>query len=292
MQHSTQERSWPRISIVTPSLNQAEFLERTILSVLNQNYPNLEYIIVDGGSTDNSIEIIRKYEKYLAHWVSEPDDGQSDALNKGFLKSTGEILGSLNSDDTYEPDALTIAAQYFATHPDADVVYGNANLIDVHDEVIRELRDTGFNKGALIYGTFNIPPQSTFYRRELFFRVGMFRKDLFNAMDYDILLRFCKHDANFAYLAKSLANFRTYADNKTSKYWTNAKIESDKVREEVFGIHGDGLLFRWWRFFYQMRRIALFLLRGELSYTLSRLGARYRSMLGLVSSSGLSRFWK
>ena len=84
---------WPKISIVTPSYNQAEFLERTILSVLNQNYPNLEYIIIDGGSTDGSVEIIKNYEKYLAFWVSEPDNGQADAINKGFIKSTGEIVG-------------------------------------------------------------------------------------------------------------------------------------------------------------------------------------------------------
>ncbi len=111
--------SWPKISIVTPSYNQAEFLERTILSVLNQNYPNLEYIIIDGGSTDGSVEIIKKYEKFLAYWVSEKDKGQADAINKGFKRATGDIVAWQNSDDTYSPDALQSVAGFFRQNPNA-----------------------------------------------------------------------------------------------------------------------------------------------------------------------------
>jgi GT2 family glycosyltransferase len=109
----------PKISIVTPSFNQGKFLEKTILSVLEQGYPNLEYIIIDGGSTDNSVEIIRKYENRLAYWVSEPDCGQSNAINKGFERATGEILGWLNSDDWYHPGALKAVAEVFRVHPNA-----------------------------------------------------------------------------------------------------------------------------------------------------------------------------
>src|SRR5207249_7181500 len=104
----------PRVTIVTPSYNQGQFLERTIVSVLDQHYPNLEYIVMDGGSTDNSIEIIKRYSKYLAHWVSERDGGQPEAINRGFKLSSGEILGWLNSDDRLEPEALKIVAENFA----------------------------------------------------------------------------------------------------------------------------------------------------------------------------------
>ena len=118
-------KNFPKISIVTPSYNQAEFLERTILSVLNQDYPNLEYIIIDGGSTDGSVEIIKKYEKYLAYWVSEKDKGQSDAINKGFQKSTGDILAWLNSDDTYLSGTLFKVVKAFQENPNADLIFGN-----------------------------------------------------------------------------------------------------------------------------------------------------------------------
>ena len=103
--------SWPKISVITPSYNQAEFLEKTILSVLNQNYPNLEYIIIDGGSSDGSVEIIKKYERYIAYWVSEKDDGMYEAINKGLKISTGDILAYLNSDDLYKSNTVKIAAE-------------------------------------------------------------------------------------------------------------------------------------------------------------------------------------
>ena len=122
--------AWPRISIVTPSFNQGRFLERTILSVLNQNYPNLEYIVMDGGSTDESVEIIKKYENYLAYWISEKDNGQSDAIKKGFQKSTGEILAWLNSDDIYLSGALRGVAGFFRDGKGTEVVYGNRYIID------------------------------------------------------------------------------------------------------------------------------------------------------------------
>ena len=115
---------WPKISIVTPSFNQGQFIEQTIRSVLDQNYPNLEYIIIDGGSTDETVEIIKKYEQHLAYWISESDKGQTDAINKGFAKCTGEIFNWINSDDYYEPGVFYRLAQLFANNPSLNVVGG------------------------------------------------------------------------------------------------------------------------------------------------------------------------
>jgi glycosyltransferase involved in cell wall biosynthesis len=120
----------PRITIVTPSFNQAAFIEETILSVLSQEYPSLEYIVMDGGSTDGSVEFIRKYEGKLAYWQSGKDKGQSDAISNGFARATGEILGWLNSDDTLAQGTLRRVGEFFAAHPDVDITYGNMYLID------------------------------------------------------------------------------------------------------------------------------------------------------------------
>ena len=125
-------RLWPKISIVTPSFNQVQFLEETIRSVLLQGYPNLEYIIIDGGSTDGSIDIIKKYSRWLRYWVSEPDSGQSNAINKGFAKASGEIFGYLNSDDLYEPNALKIISSYFMNNSACNLLAGECTVFDDH----------------------------------------------------------------------------------------------------------------------------------------------------------------
>lgn len=135
--------SLPKISIVTPSYNQAQFLEETILSVLKQDYPNLEYIIMDGGSTDGSVDIIRKYEDKLAYWVSKPDKGQADAIYRGFEKSTGEILGWINSDDYYLPGAFNAVGRFFQLKPTTKFLVGNVLIVD--------------SKGKFIYHKYNFP---------------------------------------------------------------------------------------------------------------------------------------
>lgn len=125
-----------KISIVTPSFNQARFLERTMTSVLEQPYPELEYIIIDGRSNDGSREIIQKYQEKLAYWISEPDQGQTDAINKGFTQATGDIFAWLNSDDTYMPGSLPQVASFFENHPAAAAVYSNSNFINENDRII------------------------------------------------------------------------------------------------------------------------------------------------------------
>jgi len=125
-----------KISIITPSYNQGQFLEETIISVLNQDYPNLEYIIIDGGSTDKSVEIIKKYEKYLTYWVSEKDRGQTHAINKGFIKSSGSILNWLNSDDLLVPGAINSVSKAFSKHSEADFCFGDFSIIDTQSNTI------------------------------------------------------------------------------------------------------------------------------------------------------------
>src|SRR6266498_4541205 len=129
-------KTYPRISIVTPSFNQGQYLEKTILSVLEQNYPDVEYIIIDGGSTDSSVEIIEKYEKYLAYWVSEPDHGQAHAINKGLQRATGDLLAWLNSDDFYMPGALHHFAKEAIARPEDSVFVGIGHFVNEQGEVL------------------------------------------------------------------------------------------------------------------------------------------------------------
>lgn len=207
--------SYSKISIVVPSYNQEKFLERTILSILNQNYPNLEFIIIDGGSTDGSVNIIKKYEKYLAYWVSEKDKGQSDALNKGFTKATGDIIGWLNSDDIYLPGILFKIAKLFGKNSAVDIIYGNRLDIDENDEIIGESRFTKFSLVVYRYDGLPLGTQSTFWRRNLFSKIGMLDVDLQFDMDYEFFLRAALKKSKFKYVPYYLGVMRRHQAAKT-----------------------------------------------------------------------------
>ncbi|MDL1897252.1 glycosyltransferase, partial [Anaerolineae bacterium CFX7] len=178
----------PRVSIVTPSFNQAAFLEETIRSVLTQNYPHIEYIVIDGGSTDGSVDIIRKYENRLAYWVSEQDAGQADAINKGWRRATGEIIAYLNSDDTYEPGAVRAAVEYLAQHPETAMVYGHCYQVNEHGERVGTLRAIPVNIHTLLLHNAIMQP-TAFIRRRVLDHTGMLDVELGHAMDYDLWLR-------------------------------------------------------------------------------------------------------
>lgn len=203
-----------RITIVTPSFNQAPYLEATIQSVLSQRDVDLEYFIMDGGSTDGSLEIIRKYEHRLAGWVSEPDQGQTDAINKGFSRASGEVLAWLNSDDTYQPGAVRQALDLLNRHPEMSFVYGDCNYIDETGRVIGRFPAAQTDYRRLRQGYVHIPQQSSFFRASLVRQVGQLDPTFYFAMDYDLWVRLAKI-APPLYVQQLWANFRLHRDAKT-----------------------------------------------------------------------------
>ena len=204
-----------KISILTPSFNQARYLEAAIQSVLRQDYPRLEYAIVDGGSTDGSVEVIKKYSDQLAWWVSEKDRGQTDAINKGFARATGDILAWLNSDDTYEPGAVTAAVTYLQAHPEVGLVYADCNYINEDSRVIGKFPAAQTDLQRLRRGYVHIPQQTMFFRAELWKQFGPLDPSFYFAMDYDLWTRIATR-AELKYLAgQTWANFRIHTSGKT-----------------------------------------------------------------------------
>ena len=204
----------PLVSIITPSFNQVRYLESTIRSVLDQDYPNIEYIIVDGGSTDGSVDIIRRNSGRLAWWVSEQDRGQTDAINKGFAHATGEILAWLNSDDTYEINAVREAVTFLRDQPKVGLVYGDANFIDEEGRVIGRFPAAQTDYKRLRRGYVHIPQQSAFWRADLWRKVGPLDPSFYFAMDYDLWVRLAAL-APVQYLPRLWASFRLHTQGKT-----------------------------------------------------------------------------
>ncbi len=206
--------SIPLVSIVTPSFNQARFLEATIRSVLAQDYPRIEYIVVDGGSTDGSVEIVKKYAGRLAWWISEPDKGQTDALNKGFARAEGEIFAWLNSDDTYQSNAVSSAVKFLSDHPEAGLVYGSANFINEAGDVIGRFASAQTDLRRLKQGYVHIPQQASFFRGDLWRAVGPLDPSFYFAMDYDLWVRIARR-SQVKYVPQTWANFRLHTAGKT-----------------------------------------------------------------------------
>jgi len=211
---------WPKISIVTPSYNQGSFLEETIRSVLLQGYPDLEYIIIDGGSTDNSKEIIKKYEKLLAYWVSEKDNDQSDAINKGFKRATGEIYAWLNSDDTYEPRALGEAALGMNSHPEADVISGQCRTNGYRNgdymlapSPLREYTDF-LKVGSNWMSEKLIVQPEAFFRKRAYEAAGGLSKRTY-VLDWELWLKMAREKCRFHSVNKHWANLRMHPGRKT-----------------------------------------------------------------------------
>jgi glycosyltransferase involved in cell wall biosynthesis len=241
--------AWPTVSVVTPSYNQGAFIEETIRSVLLQGYPSLEYIIIDGGSTDESVALIEKYEPWLAYWVSEPDEGQADAINKGFGLTTGSLLGWMNSDDLFMPSALRCMAE--AHHQDpARILAGPVIDFDGHgyEKTIQQRGLTFRNFVKFWQGRYKYHMPGIFYPRTLVERVGNLDVGLRYLFDMDLLCRMLQV-SSVEYLSHPLARFRLHSRSKTvaekagflpeaieisRRYWTLVDdIDEQEYRERV-----------------------------------------------------------
>jgi glycosyltransferase involved in cell wall biosynthesis len=189
----------PSVSIITPSYRQAQYIEATIQSVLAQNYPRLEYLVIDGGSADGTLDILPRYHKFL-RWWSEPDSGQAQAINKGFHRATGEIIAWLNSDDIYLPGTLHRVARFFQQHPAIDVVYGDYYLIDPAGRVVLRKKEIPFDYHILLYGLDYLSQPTVFFRRSLLTQFGFLDESLHYGLDWEYWLRLARGGARFAHL--------------------------------------------------------------------------------------------
>jgi glycosyltransferase involved in cell wall biosynthesis len=226
-----ENRSYPRISIITPSYNQGQFIEETIRSVLLQGYSNLEYIIIDGGSSDCTVDIIKKYEPWISYWVSEPDRGQTHAINKGLERATGEIIAYLNSDDFYLPGTFFKVAEQFLQHPETDLLHGRCRYVNEQGEKIGEqFADiTRFDEIVDLWGVWwkkrQFVQPEVFWSRRITEKIGCFNESLYYVMDYDYWCRILQAGGQVAKLDAELTCFRFTVNQKSN--------HSEKVAQEL-----------------------------------------------------------
>ncbi|HSA37677.1 MAG TPA: glycosyltransferase family 2 protein [Methanoregula sp.] len=222
----------PLVSIITPSFNKGPYIEETIQSIRNQGYTNTEHIIIDGGSTDETLAILKKYNGQVS-WISEPDRGQSDAINKGWKIARGEIIAYLNADDTYTPDAVGIAVTYLNEHPDIGVVYGDGILTDETGKVLCPYHAGEFSMRELIYCRDNILQPAVFLRKAVYDRIGGIDEDLHLAMDLDYWIR-AGLQFRIAYIPVPLATAKIYRDAKSVLLMHNYIRDYEVILKKVF----------------------------------------------------------
>jgi glycosyltransferase involved in cell wall biosynthesis len=217
-------QTWPRVSIVTPSYNQGRFLEETIRSVLLQGYPDLEYLIIDGGSRDESLDIIRKYGPWLAYWTSKPDRGQAHAINEGWLRATGNIVAYINSDDYYSIGAVARAAGVLRATPGAGMFYGTALIVSELGHPLREWKARPFDLNLMLSSGNVVPQPATFFSKKALEAVGFLDENLHQILDYELCIRLgvrfpsvCAED--------TLAIFRNHQESKTRARFEHTALE-------------------------------------------------------------------
>lgn len=246
----TVEKKFPLVTIITPSFNQGKYIERTIQSVLKQTYPNIEYIVMDGGSTDETVSILEKYDDQIATWVSEKDKGQTDAINKGFAQAKGEILAWINSDDILASNAVEEAVIFLQEHPEVGLVYGDATFIDANDKVIGKFPAAQTDAQRLRQGYVHVPQQSSYWRADLWKQIGPLDDRIYFAMDYDLWCRLAEVSEVRYLSGRDWGAFRLHMDAKTI-------AEDDRCWKDMMTIHyrDGGHWFSIMNAKYQLRKI-------------------------------------
>ena len=271
------ENNYPKISIVIPSYNQSQFIEKSILSILNQNYPNTELIIIDGGSNDGTIDKIKKYEDKIKFWISEKDQGQSDALNKGFAHCTGDIYGWLNSDDIYLPSTFKNIASILSQNKNKKIVFGDWLNIDIKDDIIDYHHAFDFNLNHFKYEGFHINAQSMFWCRSVHKYFSGFQINLHYTMDYQMILEFGINEGekSFIRIPQPFGAFRRYKEQKTAKMTVEILNEHKLISTRYRFLDKYKLIGKIRRLYFRFRRAFWYFKRGNLVNLINRLKQSY-----------------
>jgi glycosyltransferase involved in cell wall biosynthesis len=272
--------SFPKLSIVIPSYNQGAFIERTIASILDQDYPALELILMDGGSTDETMSIVERYRNRFAVVKHERDGGQADAITRGFAMSTGDVMAWLNSDDTYLPGTLRRVGEYFRDHAAAQFVYGDYQLIDANDVVLAEKPQPGFDIGVVKYAFLTVPQMSAFWRRDLYARSGGVDPTLRFAMDYDLFVKLGSLSPAI-HLPFPIGRFRLHSASKTTNLEAVRQDEDRLIQDRTchYSPIRNPIKFYLARKWYQMKLVLLLWRNGSLGSRLrSRMSNNFKSL--------------
>lgn len=221
------------VSIITPTYSRGDFLEQTILSIKNQGYKNIEHIIIDGSSTDNTLEILKKYENtYNMKWLSEKDRGIHHAMNKGFKMATGDIFCWLDADDLYLSGTIQKIVEVFEKNPTIDVVFGNILIIDENNTQINYMKHVNFDIDTILYWGQNINPQTSFWRKHVHYKIGEFNEKYKAALDYDFFIRMAMTGAKFFHIKEFLSMYRVHSSQNTQVLKSILEQESKEISDK------------------------------------------------------------